>query len=58
MINEIKLDDNSIITNQAEILDELKDFYQKLYSRKIIDEDDGDDLRLTPKLFLKKKNLN
>ena len=32
MISEIKLDDNTIIKNQMSILDELRKFYEKLYS--------------------------
>ena len=36
MINEIKLDDNTILRKQSDILCELKNFYEKLYSRKII----------------------
>ena len=57
MINEIKLDDNSIITNQSKFLDKLKDFYQKLYSEKIIDIDKEDDLILKPKTISEEEKL-
>ena len=58
MINEIKLDDNTIIRDQSAILNEIKKFYEKLYSSKTIPEEEGDDITLTPqKITMKKKSV-
>ena len=48
-ISEIKLDDNRIINDQHKILNELKNFYQNLYSKKefFYDEDYIPTLNLT-----------
>ena len=38
-INEIKMDDNTIINDQQRILSELREFYAKLYSNKKMNEE-------------------
>ena len=50
-INEIKLEDGSLINNQQEILHNLKDFYQKLYQKPRLPENlaPDDDPLLLPK---------
>ena len=58
MINEIKLDDNTILRKQSDILCELKNFYEKLYSRKIIFEEDGNNIDLSPKQITEDEKLS
>ena len=58
MINEIKLDDNTTLTDQTSILNELNFFYEKLYSEHPTSEEDSDAINLTPQKISEEEKLS
>ena len=56
-INEIKIDDNTVITDQHKLLEELKKIYAKLYSKKDIQPNEDYSPKINPTKISEKDRI-